>query len=156
MMKIVRLLTALLACFAAAAIGSWATMPSISTWYAALNKPFFTPPSWLFGPAWTLLYILMAVAAWLVWEQGLAKQEVRLGLLLFAAQLAANSLWSILFFGQHWPWGAYAEIIVLWLLIVATMVQFNKVSKTATWLLLPYILWVTFASFLNLGVALLN
>ena len=155
-MKIVRLVAALIICFSFAGLGSWATTPAIPTWYSALNKPFFTPPNWLFGPAWTLLYILMAVAAWLVWEQGLSKKEVRFALILFIAQLAANALWSFLFFSQHWQWGAYGEIIILWLLILATMVQFNKISKAAVWLLVPYILWVTFASFLNLGVAWLN
>ena len=155
-MKFIRFFIALVICFGAAALGSVATNPAIATWYAALNKPVFTPPNWLFGPAWTLLYCLMAVAAWLVWEKGWDKKEVRVALAVFAAQLAVNSLWSFLFFAWHAPWLAYIGILALWLLILLAILKFWKIDKIAAWLLVPYILWVSFASFLNLGVALLN
>ncbi|MFA5112799.1 MAG: TspO/MBR family protein [Candidatus Margulisiibacteriota bacterium] len=156
MKKYISLVIALVICFGAAALGSLATAPQIATWYAGINKPFFNPPNWIFGPVWTILYAMMAVAAWLVWEKGQNKKEVRSALLAFLAQLAVNVLWSFLFFVWHSLWGAYLGIIVLWLLILLTIIRFFKLDRTAGWLLVPYILWVSFASFLNLAVAILN
>lgn len=156
MKSYIRLLSALVICFAAAALGSLATAPQIATWYAGLNKPFFSPPNWIFGPVWTILYAMMAVAAWLIWEKGQNKKEVQSALLVFLAQLAVNVLWSFLFFAWHSLWGAYLGIIVLWLLILLTIIRFFKLDRTAGWLLVPYILWVSFASFLNLAIAILN
>ncbi|MCU0641787.1 MAG: tryptophan-rich sensory protein [Candidatus Margulisbacteria bacterium] len=155
-MKYVRLLLSLGVCFGAAAFGSAATMPQIATWYAALQKPFFSPPNWIFGPVWTLLYAMMAVAAWLVWEKGWDKKGVKFALLAFGEQLALNVLWSFLFFAWHSLWGAYLGIIVLWALILLTIIRFRRLDQAAAWLLVPYILWVSFASFLNLAIALLN
>jgi benzodiazapine receptor len=156
MKRYIGLLIALIVCFGAAAVGSLATTPAIGSWYATIHKPFFTPPNWIFGPVWTILYAMMAVSAWLVWEKGLAKKEVQSALLVFLAQLAVNSFWSFLFFAWHLLWGAYFGIIVLWILILLTIFRFSKLDRTAAWLLVPYILWVSFASFLNLAVALLN
>jgi len=156
MKKYVSLLFSLIVCFGAAALGSIATTPQIATWYSGINKPFFNPPNWIFGPVWTLLFAMMAVAAWLVWEKGWGKKEVQLALLAFGEQLALNVLWSFLFFAWHALWTAYAGIIVLWFLILLTILRFYKINRTAAWLLVPYILWVSFASFLNLAVALLN
>ncbi|MFH1390092.1 MAG: TspO/MBR family protein, partial [Candidatus Margulisiibacteriota bacterium] len=132
------------------------TMPSIPTWYAALNKPFFNPPNWLFGPVWTLLYLMMGLAAYLIWEKGWGSKEVKLAFLPFALQLALNVAWSVVFFSLHSPWGAFIVIVFLWLLILETIIRFGKLSRPAAWLLVPYILWVSFASVLNLAVAILN
>ncbi|MDD4179572.1 MAG: tryptophan-rich sensory protein [Candidatus Margulisbacteria bacterium] len=155
-MNIIKLIVSILICFAAAAIGSFATTPSIPTWYAALNKPSFNPPNWIFGPVWTLLYLMMAVAAFLIWQKGWNDPKVRIALMIFLFQLALNSCWSIVFFGWHSLWGAFAVIIFLWLAILATIIKFWPLNPLAGWLLIPYILWVSFASFLNLTVALLN
>ena len=137
--------------FAAAGIGSLATTPAIPGWYASLQKPAWTPPNWLFGPVWTLLYLSMAVAAWLVWrERGF--QGARLALALFAAQLVLNTLWSILFFGLKSPGAALAGIACLWAAIFATMTTFWRVTHLAGWLFVPYLWWVTYAAFLNYAI----
>jgi translocator protein len=137
-------------------IGSLFTFQSIPVWYAGLAKPKFSPPNWVFGPVWTVLYILMGCAAFLVWRRGLELREVRLALSLFIGQLVLNALWSIIFFGFHNPGLAFIEIIFLLIAIVATIVSFAHVSKTAAWLLVPYIVWVSFASYLNFAIWMLN
>lgn len=137
--------------FAAAAVGSYFTASSVGDWYRTLSRPPWTPPSWVFGPVWTVLYALMAVAAWLVWrQQGWAGARVALGLYLL--QLALNVGWSLVFFGLRLPGAAAAEIVVLWLAIVATMAAFWRRSPAAGWLLLPYLLWVSFATALNWSI----
>jgi benzodiazapine receptor len=140
----------------ASAVGSFATVRAIPTWYEGLAKPSFNPPAWLFGPAWTLLYLLMAVAAWLVWKQGIGADGVKLALAVFLVQLILNALWSILFFGLRSPLAGLADIIVLWLAILATIVLFFRVSVPAGVLLLPYIAWVSFAAVLNAAILRLN
>ena len=120
------------------------------TWYNSLPKPWFTPPSWVFGPAWTILYVLMAVAAVMVWkskENG--RGDRRKALVAFAAQLALNVAWTPLFFGLHRPDLAFVDIVLLWLAIVATIVLFSRVRRAAAWLLAPYLAWVSFALVLN-------
>lgn len=145
------LLVSLGACFAAAWFGGLFTGPAIPTWYASLNKPWWTPPNWLFGPVWTLLYVSMAVAAWLVWRRrGVGGAAPQLG--LFAAQLALNALWSLLFFGLRDPGLAFAEILLLWLAILATALSFRRVSRPAAMLMAPYLLWVTYAVALNFEI----
>jgi translocator protein len=147
----VGLAVALVVCFAAAGVGSVVTAPAIPVWYAGLNKPAWTPPNWLFGPVWTLLYFAMAVAAWLVWRaRGFGGAAVPLG--LFALQLALNPLWSFLFFGLRSPGAALFEIVLLWLSILATALAFRRASATAALLLLPYLLWVTYAAALNFQI----
>jgi translocator protein len=139
------------ASFAAAWMGSSFTEPQIPGWYESLRKPAWTPPNWLFGPVWSLLYLSMGVAAWLVWrERGLGGAP--LAFALFFAQLALNAIWSILFFGRRSPGAAFAEITVLWAAIFATMVAFWRVSRPAGWLFVPYLWWVTFATFLNYAI----
>ena len=134
--------------FAAALTGWVFTTPAGPGWYESLRKPAWTPPDWVFGPVWTLLYLSMGTAAWLVWrERGFA--GARLALSLFFAQLALNALWSILFFGMRRPGLALAEIALLWTAIFATMAAFWQVSRAAGWLFVPYLWWVTFAMFLN-------
>lgn len=142
-------------------LGAVFTASSVSTWYSTLTKPALNPPSWVFGPVWTLLYVLMGVAAFLIWRiyttaSGAKKRTARTALVLFALQLALNAWWSIIFFGQQQLGGALAEIVCLWVAIVATMYYFNKLSRTAAWLLLPYLLWVSFASYLTYSLWMLN
>jgi len=137
-------------------IGSFFTASSVRNWYTTIEKPALNPPSWVFGPVWTILFILMGVAAYLVWKEGLEKKRVKVALGIFLGQLVLNTLWSILFFGLQNPGTALIEIIILWLAIVVTMVAFYRVSKLAAWLLVPYILWVSFASYLNYMIWVLN
>ena len=137
-------------------LSGFVTARSVATWYPTLTKPFFNPPAWVFGPTWTVLYIMMGVAAFLVWRQGFSTKDVRLALTLFAAQLALNGLWSILFFGLQSPGLAFAEILLLWLSIVATVWIFRRVVPAAALLMLPYLAWVSFAAVLNGSIWMLN
>jgi translocator protein len=140
---------------AAAALGSWATMPEIEGWYRTLNKPAWNPPNSIFGPVWTTLYLMMAVAAWIVWKQG-AWKVVALPLSLFSIQLLLNVAWSWIFFSLHQPGWAAVEIFLLWLSIAATVICFFRHSKIAAWLMIPYMAWVTFASILNVAIWRMN
>jgi len=135
-------------CLGTGGWGSLATMPEIDTWYRTIAKPAWTPADWIFGPVWTALYILMAIAAWLVWKPA-GFRAATTELLLFAVQLILNVAWSWIFFGLHRPGWALGEIVVLWLAIGATMVAFSRRSRVAAWLLAPYLAWVSFAVILN-------
>ncbi len=137
-------------------IGSVFTMSEITTWYAGLQKPPFNPPDWIFGPVWTLLYILMGIALWFVLREGTGKRDVRVAAILFAAQLVANLIWSVLFFGMHQIAASSIEVLILLGLIVATIVAFRRISTTAGWLLVPYLCWTTFATVLTFSIWLLN
>jgi tryptophan-rich sensory protein len=141
--------------FSAGLIGSLFTAKSINAWYQFLNKPSFAPPNWLFAPAWTLLYLLMAIAAFLIWQK---RKEFpsQIALRFYFIQLILNALWSIIFFGLHNPGWAFLEIVFLWIFILLTLIKFYKINKTAGWLLVPYLLWVSFASILNCAVWMLN
>lgn len=133
--------------------GGQVTAPNIPTWYAGLVKPSFNPPSWVFAPVWTALYALMAVSAWLVWRRA----GFRTGaLLLWAVQLGLNFGWSFLFFGAHLPLAALAELIVMWVAIMATLIAFGRIEKLAGWLMIPYLAWVSFAGVLNFWIWRLN
>lgn len=142
----------LLLCFGAAAFGGL-FMPG--EWYASLKKPSWNPPGWVFGPVWTTLYLMMAVAAWLVWKRGGFSTQRR-ALALFLVQLTLNAAWTPLFFGLHRPGLAFAEILLLWLAIAAALAAFRPVSRVAAWLLVPYLAWVSFAAFLNFTLWRLN
>lgn len=137
-------------------IGSIFTFSGISSWYATLAKPALNPPSWIFCPVWTTLYALMGIAAFLVWKKGLEQKDVQKALLVFGFQLVLNTVWSIIFFGLHSPLWALVDIALMLLVIVWTMVLFFRISKPAMWLLVPYILWVSFASYLNYSIWILN
>ncbi len=137
-------------------LGSLATSRSVDTWYVTLNKPAFTPPGWLFGPVWTLLYILMGIAAFLVWKSEGLKSRKNPALGIFFFQLLLNLLWSVFFFGLQAPALALADIFFLWLAIIIMMAFFFKLSKAAGYLLVPYLLWVSFASVLNISIVVLN
>ena len=154
--SIIKLVVSIVASFAAAGIGSLFTSKAIPAWYAGLKKPRYTPPNWAFGPVWTILYILMAVSVFLVWQKGLATPGVMLAFTLFWVQLVFNALWSAVFFGMKSKGGGVVVIVILWLLILATMITSFRVSAWAGALLVPYILWVSMATYLNVGIWLLN
>ncbi len=144
------LLGFILITFAAPAVSAFIDMPG--AWYAALNKPDWNPPSWLFGPVWTLLYTLMAVAAWLVWKRvGFGKP-----LTLYFVQLVLNAAWTPIFFGAHQLGVALIVIVGLWVAILLTLVSFRRVNTAAGWLFVPYLAWVSFASCLNFALWRLN
>ncbi len=122
-------------------------------WYAGLQKPFFNPPNWIFGPVWTTLYVLMSVAAWMVWQRtGWRHRAIH----LWFVQIALNALWTPLFFGLHWLGVAMIEMAVLWVFILLTLLAFRKVSKPAAWMMVPYLAWVSFAWVLNAALWRLN
>ncbi len=146
-----RLIYSVLICLLAGVIGSIFTTSSIPTWYAALNKPFFNPPNWIFMPVWTTLYVLMGISLYLIWIK-----KNKTAIKLFAAQLIFNVSWSVVFFGIREVFIAFVIIIILWVLILMTMIKSYKTLKAAMWLLLPYLLWVSFAAILNLAIVLLN
>lgn len=136
-------------------LGSALTTPSIPTWYAGINKPSFNPPNWLFAPVWTTLFLLMGFSAYLIFSKSRGPKR-RQALLIFLAQLALNLLWSFLFFFLHNPLAAFIEIIILWLMILATIISFYRLNRLASYLLWPYLAWVSFASFLNFTIWRLN
>jgi tryptophan-rich sensory protein len=143
-------------CYAAAAVGSFFTGLSVGTWYPDLVKPPIAPPGWFIGAVWTVLYLLMGIALFLVLGEDRGLPQVRKGISLFALQLGLNVLWSLLFFGLRSPRLALFGIVFLWVSIAATLLQFLKVSRPAAYLLVPYLLWVTFAAGLNAWILLLN
>jgi tryptophan-rich sensory protein len=153
---VIKLVVSLVACQCAGLIGSIFTTPAIPTWYAALEKPSFNPPNWLFAPAWITLYLLMGVAAFLIWRKGLEQKEVRAALVIFLVQLVLNALWSVVFFGLQSPLYGVVVILALWVVILLTILSFFKLSTAAGALLLPYILWVSFAAVLNVSILVLN
>lgn len=146
------LLVLIVLCFAVAALGGLATTPNIPNWYAGLVKPSWNPPSWVFAPVWSVLYLSMAVAAWLVWRKG----DALVTMILFAVQLALNAAWSWLFFGMHSTSAALIDIVLLWAAITATMIVFWRRSLVAGLLFVPYLAWVGFAAVLNYGIWRLN
>ncbi len=150
-----KLVISLSFCFLVAFAGSVITTPSINSWYQALTKPSFNPPNWIFGPVWLLLYSLMGISLFLVWREKQTK-KTRVAITFFGIQLLLNFLWSFLFFYLHLPTLALIEIFILWLAIFFTIKKFRPISKTASLLLIPYLLWVSFASILNLAIVLLN
>ncbi len=177
--KAIKLLVSIIICELAGVIGSFYTASEIQGWYAGLKKPFFNPPNWIFGPVWSILFLLMGIALYLVWEKNFviknfvgsafdeswnkvsgkfwsgSWQKLNI-ILIFSAQLVLNILWSLIFFGSHNPAAAFFELLMLWVAIVYTIVNFYRVSKVASYLLIPYILWVTFAGILNLSIWILN
>ena len=142
-------------CYGVSALGAAVTMRAVETWYQGLEKAALNPPDWVFGPVWTMLYGLMAVAAWLVW---VAPDSVtrRRGIAWFCAQLAVNLLWSFAFFGARMLGLALVDIAALWVLIAVTMARFFRVRRAAGWLMVPYLGWVTFAGYLNWAVWTMN
>jgi len=157
MNKTVKIAIALIVCLLVGYSASVVTRPSVESWYPTLIKPIFNPPNWIFMPMWTLLYILMAVAAGLVWDKIKEQNEVvKKALAFFLIQLTLNAIWSYLFFGLKNPMLALIEIALLWLMIYETYLKFIKINKTAGYLLIPYLAWVAFAAILNASIWWLN
>jgi len=147
---------AVLVVFAASFIGNAATMPNIPTWYADLQKPWFTPPNWLFGPVWSLLYTGLIIAFYRILRQDPQTPGRRRAILVFCAQIALNALWSIAFFGLRSPALGLVVIVFLWLSIVANMMAFRRIDRPSSWAFPPYLAWVTFAAALNVAIFALN
>ncbi len=148
--KILKLALCIIICEVIGIGGAFFTSPAVSSnWYTSLEKPIFQPPSWLFSPVWIILYVLMGIALYLIWQQ---KSLVK----LFFVQLFLNFFWSVLFFGLKSPFFAFLDIIILWILILVLTIKFFKNKKSAGYLFLPYLLWVTFASILNFSIFILN
>ena len=151
-----KLIVSLAICQIAGFLGSLLTTPSISTWYTGLKKPFFTPPNWVFAPVWLTLFVLMGIAAFLVWRTGLENPQPRRALMLFSVQLALNISWSGVFFALRSPLAGLVVIAILWITILMTILSFLKVSRPAGLLLLPYIVWVSAATALNASIVIMN
>ncbi len=154
--QIIKLIIAILICEGAGVLGSLFTAPAIPTWYVTLAKPSFSPPNWVFAPVWTTLFVMMGVAAFLVWNKGLAQPGVKLALGMFALQLLFNFLWSAMFFGLRSPLAGLIDIAALWVTLATTIWLFFRISTLAGALLLPYLAWVSFASALNFAIWRLN
>lgn len=156
MNKYYKLALTIIGCELVGLISTPFTISAIPNWYNRLNKPPFSPPNWVFGPVWTILYLLMGIAAFLVWQKGLKKKKVTEALTYFGLQLVFNFIWTFLFFGLRSPLLGLIDITVLWIFIVLTILKFYKISKPAAYMLIPYLLWVSFASLLNFSVLVLN
>ncbi|SEL61760.1 TspO and MBR related proteins [Aquimarina amphilecti] len=154
--KILRIGIAVLLCLLIGFLSSIATQTSISTWYVGLQKPSFTPPNWLFAPVWTILYIMMGIAAGIVWSKGFYHKWVKTALYHFGFQLLLNAAWSIFFFGLRDPLIALVDILALFILLLFTIKWFKVVNSTAAYLLIPYLIWVAFATALNFAIWQLN
>ena len=152
--NILKLIFSVILCQLAGLIGSVFTTSSIPTWYSALNKPQFNPPNWVFSPIWIVLYFLMGISLYLVWSK--KSKYKKTAVTFFGVQLGLNALWSIIFFGLQSPFYAFIEIILLWFFILMTIIYFYRISKPAAYLLIPYILWVSFAAVLNFSIFTLN
>jgi benzodiazapine receptor len=152
----VKLVICLAICIGSGLAGSIFTRDSISSWYTYLQKPVFTPPNWLFAPVWFLLYTLMGIAVFLVWRKGLKQFQVRESIVIFAIQLLLNAGWSYAFFGLKSPGTGLIVIVPLWTAILLTIINFFRVSRLAAYLLIPYIIWVSFATVLTFSIYLMN
>jgi benzodiazapine receptor len=154
--KVICLVLAIGFCLLAGYVGSMYTTPSIPTWYAGLQKPDLTPPAWVFAPVWTALYILMGISLYLILQSGITKGEVIIGLVLFILQLGLNIGWSYTFFGWHAIFFAFLCIIALWAFLLCTIIQISRFSIIGAALLIPYLLWISFAAYLNYAIMVLN
>jgi benzodiazapine receptor len=153
--RVIVFIISIIGSFAAGAIGSLATAPNIPSWYAALNKPPLNPPNWIFGPVWSVLYVLIGIALALIILEP-SKRSKKKAYFWFGLQLVLNALWSLVFFGLHSPWLGVAVIIALIISIAMTIREFYQIKKYSAWLLVPYLVWVCFATYLTIGIALLN
>lgn len=150
-----KLIISIVATVGIGSLGGIFTIAEIPNWYAGLNKPSFNPPNWLFGPVWTSLYTMMGIAFYLIWKQP-ATDTRKKAIQIFIIQFVLNFFWSIIFFSLHSIGAALIEIIVMWIFILLTIIQFSKLSKPAAWLLVPYIAWVSFATLLTASIWKLN
>jgi len=154
--KILTFVIAIGICLLAGYIGSYYSTPAITTWYAGLQKSDLTPPSWVFAPVWTVLYILMGISLYLTIQSGLNNSEVRFGLVLFLFQLLVNIGWSFFFFGLHSTFFGFLAIVLLWALLICTIIQLFRFSIPASVILIPYFGWISFAMYLNYAILILN
>lgn len=154
MNNLLKAVISIVICLAVGGISGYITADAIPGWYVTINKPSFNPPNWIFGPVWTTLYILMGVAFYLIWKS--THPQKNKAMLLFGIQLLLNFFWSIIFFNFHALGFALAEIILLWIFILLSILSFYPISKVASYLLIPYLLWVSFASVLNFSIWQLN
>ena len=156
MKNLPKLIISVVGCELVGFLGTPFTISAILTWYVTLNKPFFSPPNWVFGPVWTMLYFLMGISFYLIWKQGFKKKKIKTASLFFLVQLGLNFIWSPIFFGLRSPLLGLIVIVAMWVLIVMTMKKFYPLSRLAFYLLVPYLLWVSFATILNAAVVVLN
>ncbi|MEO5683025.1 MAG: TspO/MBR family protein [Chitinophagaceae bacterium] len=156
MSNTVKLIISIVLAVGIGSLGGIFTAPEIQSWFLHLNKPAWNPPNWLFAPVWTSLYIMMGIAFYLVWKDPSNTDSKRWAIIIFIAQFALNFFWSYIFFRQHQMGWAFVEIVVLWVAILCTIIAFSKINKTAAWLLVPYISWVSFAAVLNYTIWQLN
>jgi translocator protein len=156
MTNVIKLIASILICQSAGILGSLFSIPGVRDWYDTLKKPSFTPPGWLFGPVWAVLYTLMGISAYILWRKGLNNRDIQVALIVFLVQLVLNALWPMLFFGLHSPLAGFIEIIALWASVVLCIIFFARISPLAALLLVPYLLWVSFATILNGGFFVLN
>jgi translocator protein len=156
MKKWIKLAVSLVLPLAVGGIAGLFTTPEISGWYQTINKPWWQPPNWVFGPVWVVLYILMGIAFYLVWITNAPRKIKRMAVTLWLIQLVFNFFWSFIFFKKHQIDWALGEIVILWFFILLTMLSFGRISKLAAWLMVPYISWVTFATLLTLTIYQLN
>jgi len=152
----VKIVICVVICLGIGLLSGLATSSSIEGWYLTLNKPSFNPPNWIFGPAWTILYSLMGISVAYIWHAGWKNAAVKTAIFIFAAQLLLNAFWSVAFFGMQNPPLALAVILILWVLIFICIVRFKPIKALAAYLLIPYLLWVSFATVLNGAIILLN
>jgi len=153
--KTVILILFILLCQLPGIIGSYFTASSIPVWYAGLNKPWFNPPNFLFGPVWFTLYVMMGISLYIVWNTK-SDMSKKSAVIIFSVQLVLNALWSVIFFGMKNPGLAFIEIILLWVFILLSIIKFYPVSRKASYILIPYLLWVSYASVLNFSIWRLN
>ena len=156
MKNIIKLIISIVICQLAGIVGSFFTSPSIPGWYASLNKPEFNPPNWIFSPVWITLFLLMGISLYIIWSSKIKISYKKTAFIFFGVQLLLNVLWSIIFFGFQAPFYAFIEIILLWFSILITIIVFYRISRPAAYLLVPYILWVSFAAVLNFFIFILN
>jgi len=152
---VLKLILSILVCLGAGFLGSIFTSSSVGGWYLTIKKPPFNPPNWVFAPVWTLLYILMGISVYLILKNKIDK-KVKIGLIFFSVQLILNVLWSIIFFGLKNPLIAFLDISLLWIFVLVTILKFWKIDKRASYLLIPYLSWITFAAVLNFSIYILN
>lgn len=154
--KIIQFVVSILVCQMAGIIGVGFTTSAIPLWYSTLNKPSFSPPPWVFGPVWTLLYTMMGIALFLIWTNKIQSEKKQQAILIFSTQLFLNAIWSPIFFGLQSLFIGLIVIILMWIFILLTIIHFSKISKVAAALLMPYLLWVSFATILNFSIWQLN
>jgi benzodiazapine receptor len=153
---ITKLAISVIICLIPGFLGAMINAKAIPTWYAFINKPSFAPPNWVFAPVWTALYVMMGIALFLVWRQGLDQAGVKVALVVFVIQLVLNGLWTPVFFGLRSPLAGLVIIVLMWIAILVTIVKFYPISRTAAFLLIPYLAWVSFATLLNASFYTLN